>query len=163
METSLFQPLSARVYVNLPEGKCIKWIHYPWLIWRTLKQSNMEAGRSTISEDFLPRCHQKLFIIFSLNFLCIHLSIYIYHIYISYIMYIYIYISCIYIYNIPYNYSPYFLGYTAIFRNMSVTVFFSFIFPVGGLGLHGGFWSWIRLINDDFELVGFSRRMIWWI
>lgn len=23
-----------------------------------------------------------------------------------------------------------------------------------GLGLHGGFWSWIRLINDDFELVG---------
>eukprot|EP00435_Cladocopium_sp_Y103_P052530 s661_g16.t1 len=23
-----------------------------------------------------------------------------------------------------------------------------------GLGLHGGFWSWIQLINDDFELVG---------
>ena len=38
-------------------------------------------------------------------------------------MYIYIYMHIMYIYNIPYNYSPYFLGYTAIFRNMSVTVF----------------------------------------
>lgn len=29
------------LYVSI---KCIKWIRYPWLIWRTLQQSNM-AGR----------------------------------------------------------------------------------------------------------------------